>query len=147
MRALVQRVSQASLSVHQSVVARIGQGLLVLIGIRNGDDEEAAHVLARKVVNLRIFEDEDGKMNLCVRDISGGILVVSQFTLYGETRKGNRPSFSQAASAEAARPLYERFIEFCRREHADVQTGVFQAHMEVTSTNYGPVTLLCTTDT
>ena len=137
MRALVQRVSDASVTVEGEEVARIGPGLLVLLGIRTGDTEAAADRLATKLLALRIFEDADGKMNLNVGDAGGELLCVSQFTLYGDTRKGNRPSFVDAAPPEEAEPLYERV-----REALGAQGGVFGARMAVALTNDGPVTVL-----
>ena len=137
MRALVQRVSDASVTVEGEEVARIGPGLLVLLGIRTGDTEAAADRLAAKLLALRIFEDADGKMNLNVGDAGGELLCVSQFTLYGDTRKGNRPSFVDAAPPEEAEPLYERV-----REALGAQGGVFGARMAVALTNDGPVTVL-----
>jgi D-tyrosyl-tRNA(Tyr) deacylase len=139
-RALVQRVSEASISVDGEDVARIGRGLLVLLGIRRGDGEADADQLARKLRALRIFEDDAGKMNLSVEDIGGEVLCVSQFTLYGDARKGNRPSFVDAAPPEEAEPLYERVRDALR-----AQGGVFGARMEVALVNDGPVTLLLET--
>jgi D-tyrosyl-tRNA(Tyr) deacylase len=136
-RALVQRVSEASVSVDGAEVARIGPGLLVLLGVRRGDSEVEADRLASKLLALRVFEDDAGKMNLSVRDVGGDVLCVSQFTLYGDTRKGNRPSFVDAASPEEAEPLYERV-----REALGAQGGVFGAHMAVALVNDGPVTLM-----
>ncbi len=136
MRALVQRVSEASVTVDGEEVARIGPGLLVLLGVRTGDTEAQADRLAQKLLALRIFEDDDGKMNLSVRDAGGDMLCVSQFTLYGDTRKGNRPSFVDAAPPEIAEPLYER-----EREALGAQGGVFGARMVVALVNDGPVTL------
>jgi D-aminoacyl-tRNA deacylase len=135
-RALVQRVSEASVTVDGEEVARVGPGLLVLLGVRTGDTEAEADKLAQKLLALRIFEDSDGKMNLSVRDAGGDILCVSQFTLYGDTRKGNRPSFVDAAPPEIAEPLYERV-----REALGAQGGVFGARMAVALVNDGPVTL------
>ncbi len=142
MRALVQRVSEASVAVEGTVTGRIGKGLLVLLGVRFDDTRTRAELLARKVVQLRIFDDEHGKMNRSVADVSGELLVVSQFTLYGDTANGNRPSYSEAAKPELAQPLYEYFIERCRA-WVLVSTGIFQARMEVRLVNDGPVTLLC----
>jgi D-aminoacyl-tRNA deacylase len=136
-RALVQRVSEASVTVDGSEVARIGPGLLVLLGVRRGDGEAEADRLAAKLLALRIFEDDDGKMNLNVADAGGELLCVSQFTLYGDTRKGNRPSFVDAAPPEDAEPLYERV-----REALGAEGGVFGARMSVSLVNDGPVTLL-----
>jgi D-tyrosyl-tRNA(Tyr) deacylase len=139
-RALVQRVSEASVTVDGSEVSRIGPGLLVLVGVRQGDTEQDADRLAAKLRALRIFEDADGKMNLNVEQAGGEVLCVSQFTLYGDTRKGNRPSFVDAAPPEEAEPLYERV-----RQALNAQGGVFGARMAVELTNNGPVTLLVET--
>jgi D-tyrosyl-tRNA(Tyr) deacylase len=139
-RALVQRVSEASVTVDGEEVARIGRGLLVLLGVRRGDGDAEADRIAAKLLALRIFEDGDGKMNLSVRDAGGEVLCVSQFTLYGDTRKGNRPSFVDAAPPEEAEPLYERV-----RSALGAQGGVFGARMSVALTNGGPVTLLIET--
>ncbi len=143
MRALVQRVSSAHVCVQGKVVGEIGGGLCVFLGVKQGDGVNQATKLADKVTNLRIFADHTGKMNRSLRDVGGGLLVVSQFTLYGNTRKGNRPSYSEAAEAGLARQLYEVFIDRCRRQGASVETGVFQAQMEVRLVNDGPVTLIC----
>jgi D-tyrosyl-tRNA(Tyr) deacylase len=136
-RALVQRVSAASVATGDEEVARIGRGLLVLLGVRRGDGEAEADRMASKLLALRVFEDAEGKMNLSVRDVGGEILCVSQFTLYGDARKGNRPSFVDAAPPEEAEPLYERV-----REALGAQGGVFGARMAVSLVNDGPVTLL-----
>jgi D-tyrosyl-tRNA(Tyr) deacylase len=136
-RALVQRVSEASVSVDGEQVARIGRGLVVLLGVRKGDGAEAADRLARKLRALRVFEDADGKMNLSVEEAGGEVLCVSQFTLYGDTSKGNRPSFVDAARPEEAEPLYERV-----REALAARGGVFGARMAVSLVNDGPVTLM-----
>jgi D-aminoacyl-tRNA deacylase len=136
-RALVQRVSEASVSVDGKQVARIGRGLVVLLGVRKGDGAEAADRLARKLRALRVFEDSEGKMNLSVEEVGGEVLCVSQFTLYGDTSKGNRPSFVDAARPEQAEPLYERV-----REALGARGGVFGARMGVALVNDGPVTLL-----
>jgi D-aminoacyl-tRNA deacylase len=136
-RALVQRVSEASVTVDGDEVARIGTGLLVLLGVRRGDGEAEADRIASKLLALRVFEDDAGKMNLSVGDVGGEILCVSQFTLYGDTRKGNRPSFVDAAPPEEAEPLYERV-----RSALNAQAGIFGARMSVALTNDGPVTLL-----
>lgn len=143
MLALVQRVTEASVSVNGVLTGQIGKGLLVFIGIRVDDCTSRADKLARKVIQLRIFEDETGRMNRSLLEVAGGLLVVSQFTLYGDTRKGNRPSYSDAAKPELAGPLYQRFVEACRGMGAPVATGVFQARMQVRLINDGPVTLLC----
>jgi D-aminoacyl-tRNA deacylase len=139
-RALVQRVSQASVTVDGNEVARIGPGLLVLLGIRNGDGIDQADRLAQKLLALRVFEDEGGKMNLSVGDVGGEVLCVSQFTLYGDVRKGNRPSFIEAAPPDEAESLYERV-----RSALGAKGGVFGARMAVSLVNDGPVTLLLDT--
>jgi D-aminoacyl-tRNA deacylase len=136
-RALVQRVSRAAVEVDGKEVASIGSGLLVLVGVRNGDTTEQADRLAGKLERLRVFEDADGKLNLSVRDVGGELLCVSQFTLYSDARKGNRPSFVDAAPPELAEPLYERV-----RSALGAQGGAFGAHMNVSLVNDGPVTLL-----
>ncbi|HEX4809086.1 MAG TPA: D-aminoacyl-tRNA deacylase [Bryobacteraceae bacterium] len=146
MRALIQRVLEAKVEVDGVIVGKIGRGLLALLGIKNGDGLEQAHLLCRKVTNLRIFSDDAGKMNRSLVDVSGELLVVSQFTLYGDTRKGNRPSYSDAAPPELAETLYEHFVELCRAKGISVATGRFQAHMNVYLINNGPVTILCDTD-
>jgi len=140
MRAVVQRVSSASVTVEGRRVASIAAGLLVLLGVRDGDGTDEADWIARKVAALRVFEDGDGKMNLSVRDAGGDVLVVSNFTVYGDARKGNRPSFVAAARPEAAEPLVERV-----REALAAQGGVFGAHMDVELVNDGPVTILIET--
>jgi D-tyrosyl-tRNA(Tyr) deacylase len=139
-RALVQRVAEASVSVGGDEVARIGAGLLVLLGVRRGDGVEEADWIARKVRALRVFEDAEGRMNLSLEDVEGEALCVSQFTLYGDARKGNRPSFVDAAPPEHAEPLYERV-----REALDAKGGIFGARMRVSLVNDGPVTLLVET--
>jgi D-tyrosyl-tRNA(Tyr) deacylase len=137
MRALVQRVSEAAVSVDGDEVARIGPGLLVLLGVRRGDGPEEADRIARKLLALRVFEDDEGRMNRSVGESGGELLCVSQFTLYGDARKGNRPSFVDAAPPEEAEPLYERV-----RAALGAPGGVFGAHMKVALVNDGPVTLL-----
>ena len=143
MRALVQRVSEASVSVENRVVGRIDHGLLVFLGVKTGDTERDAEALARKVVQLRVFRDEQGKMNRSVAEVGGQLLIVSQFTLYGDSSKGNRPSYMAAAAPDLAKSLYEGFIEACKSRAIPVATGVFQANMQVQLVNDGPVTLLC----
>jgi D-tyrosyl-tRNA(Tyr) deacylase len=142
MRALVQRVSQAKVVVDGVTSGEIGAGLLVFVGVGRQDGEDQAIYLSRKIANLRIFPNDEGKMDRSVMDIAGEVLIVSQFTLYGDTRKGNRPSYAEAASPEHARKLYEFFTEACRNIGLSAKTGVFQAHMEVSLLNDGPVTLL-----
>jgi len=142
MRVVLQRVSHARVRVAERVVGEIGPGLLLLVGFSATDDDRALAWMAEKVVGLRIFTDEEGKMNLSVEEVGGSILVVSQFTLYGDARKGRRPSFIEAAQPEIAIPLYERFVEMLRERGRPVQTGEFGAHMEVELVNDGPVTLI-----
>jgi D-tyrosyl-tRNA(Tyr) deacylase len=142
MRAVIQRVSEARVTVAGSVLGEIGPGLLALLGVAKPDTPAHAEFLADKILNLRVFSDEAGKMNRSLLDVTGALLVISQFTLYGDCRKGRRPSFDDAAPAEQARPLYEHFVEVARRSGVRVETGVFQAHMEVSLVNDGPVTLL-----
>jgi D-aminoacyl-tRNA deacylase len=143
MRALVQRVSEASVAVEDVIAGQIGRGILVFLGVHQDDSEVNALYLANKVIQLRIFPDSEGKMNLSLQDVAGEILVVSQFTLYGETRKGNRPSYSQAARPEVAVRLYDYFVKMCREKGMRVATGIFQADMQVRLINDGPVTLIC----
>ena len=142
MRAVIQRVKGARVRVGDRVVGRIGRGLLVLLGVGEEDSEFEAQHLADKTVKLRIFEDSEGKMNLSVLDFKGEILVVSQFTLYADTRKGNRPSFTAAAKPEKAEVLYEFFIAACERREIQVARGEFGARMDVEIVNDGPVTIL-----
>ena len=142
MRAVVQRVSESSVIVSGHIAGSIGEGLLVLLGIAGGDTEKDAEYLAEKIVHLRIFDDEQGKMNLSLIDKGGSILVVSQFTLYGDARKGRRPSYIDAARPETANVLYEYFVNRARSYGVPVETGVFQAHMNVELNNDGPVTVL-----
>ncbi len=141
MRALVQRVSEASVTVDGRVVGAIERGLLVLLGVTHSDGEAEAAWLAHKIAGLRIFEDEAGKFNLALTEVGGAALVVSQFTLYGDARKGRRPSFIDAARPEHAEPLCDRFVELLRAEDFAVETGVFGAQMAVQLVNDGPVTL------
>lgn len=142
MRALVQRVSRASVTSDGAETGRIGTGLVVLVGVTEGDDEAAARKVADKVWHLRIFPDDHGAMNRSCEDVGGGVLVVSQFTLYGDTRKGRRPSFVHAAPPEVAEPLVEVVVERLAELGATVATGVFRTHMEVSLTNDGPVTIM-----
>jgi D-tyrosyl-tRNA(Tyr) deacylase len=143
MRAVIQRVRSARVEVDNTVTGEIGRGLLVLLGVSREDTTDDGQWLLDKVKGLRIFEDAAGKMNLSVEEIGGGLLIVSQFTLYGDTRKGRRPSFDQAAPAEQARALYEDFVARARATGLPVGTGVFQADMQVHLVNDGPVTLIC----
>lgn len=143
MRAVLQRVSRAHVSIGGGVIGRIGRGYVVLVGFRPADDEAALQSMAEKIIGLRVFEDAEGKMNLGLAEVGGGILVVSQFTLYADTRKGRRPSFVDAAPPETAIPLYERFVEILReRAPGPVETGEFGARMDVELVNEGPVTLI-----
>ena len=142
MRAVVQRVSRASVTVEDTVTGSIEHGLLVLLGVSNEDNEVAAEYLAEKTIGLRIFEDEAGKMNLSVADVGGAVLVVSQFTLYGDVRRGKRPSFDRAARPDHANQLYEYFVEKIRAAGVRCETGKFQAMMQVELVNDGPVTIL-----
>jgi D-aminoacyl-tRNA deacylase len=141
MRALLQRVSKASVTVNGQTISSIGKGLLILLGVGHQDGEEQVRFLAEKTANLRIFEDEHGKTNLSVLDVKGEAIVVSQFTLYADTRKGRRPSFVDAALPEVAAPLVDRFAVLLRGHGIPTQTGQFGAHMEVEIHNDGPVTI------
>jgi len=142
MRAVVQRVKRAEVRVGSEVVGQIGRGLVALVGIASDDTPEAGKLLAQKIVNLRIFDDEQGRMNRSLLETEGALLCVSQFTLLGDCRKGRRPSFDRAASPDRARPLYEAFLDELRQSGVAVETGRFQAMMEVELVNDGPVTLL-----
>lgn len=142
MRAVVQRVSEARVEVDGRIVGSIERGLLVLLGVGKDDTERDCEWMVDKVSGLRIFEDEGGKMNLSVGDVGGAILVVSQFTLYGDCRRGKRPSFTDAASPEKGKELYDLFVELLRKKGIRVETGVFGAHMHVHLVNDGPVTIL-----
>jgi D-aminoacyl-tRNA deacylase len=146
MRAVVQRVAEAGVTVDGEIVGQIGRGFLVLLGIAHADGEKEAAWLARKIAGLRIFEDGEGKMNLGLADVDGSVLAVSQFTLYGDARKGRRPSFVDAARPEHAQPLYAHFCDELTREGIHVERGVFQAEMKVSLINDGPVTLWLETE-
>ena len=141
MRAVVQRVSHAQVKVDGKVVGKIEKGYLILLGVKEGDTKKEADFLANKVVNLRVFEDENDKMNLSIKDVEGEMLIVSQFTLYGDASHGNRPSFTEAARPEEANSLYEYFCDQVSKE-VHVEKGVFQAEMKVELLNDGPVTIL-----
>lgn len=142
MKAVIQRVKNASVTVEGKVTGQIEEGFLVLLGVGPEDTEKNADELVQKMCKLRIFTDENDKMNLSIKDIDGEILVVSQFTLYADCQKGNRPSFINAASPDKAEQLYEYFKEQCKKEVKNVQCGIFGAHMEVTLLNNGPVTII-----
>ncbi len=146
MRAVIQRVSRGAVRVDGRTVGEIGAGLVVLLGIAGGDTREAASYLAGKVAELRIFPDKDDRMNLSVSETGGAVLAVSQFTLFGDVRRGRRPSFVAAARPEIAEPLYEAFVEELRERGLRVETGVFQVNMEVELVNDGPVTILVDSD-
>jgi len=142
MKAVIQRVTSASVVVDGETVGEIGRGILVLLGVEKGDDEARAYWLAEKICNLRLFEDETGKMNLSVQDIGGSLLAVSQFTLAGNCDKGRRPSFDTAAPPDEGKRLYDYFVEALRRLGPPVATGIFQADMQVSLVNDGPVTFI-----
>ncbi len=142
MKSVIQRVSSASVLVDDQIVGQIGRGILVLLGVEKGDGQAQADWLAEKIANLRIFEDEGGKMNLSVQDIGGSLLVVSQFTIAGNCDKGRRPSFDSAAHPDQGRQLYEYFLDAARRTGVPVSTGIFQADMQVALVNDGPVTFV-----
>lgn len=146
MRAVVQRVSHAQVSVEGKVTGSIGRGLLILLGVGQNDTESQVERLWTKIFKLRIFDDENGKTNLSLADVGGGALVVSQFTLYANCKKGNRPSFTQAGAPDEANRLYELFVERARQDVAQVGTGVFGAHMKVELENDGPFTIVLDTD-
>ena len=146
MRAVIQRVNRASVKIDNIIHGEIAHGMLVLLGISKSDEKTDLQWLAEKTVNLRIFEDQQGKMNRSLADIDGEMLIISQFTLYGDCRKGRRPGFSSAAPPEIAEPLYQQFIEEVKNRQVRVATGIFQATMEVELINDGPVTLMLDTE-
>ena len=142
MKIILQKVKKASVSVENKVVGSIDKGYCLLVGVHKESTEEDAKYLAKKVAQARLFEDENDKINLSLKDVGGSILSVSQFTLYADTKKGNRPSFTSAAGAEKANELYEKFNKFLREEEVTVETGIFQTMMEVNIVNDGPVTIV-----
>ena len=143
MRLVVQRVMESNVIVENKIVGQINKGFLVLLGIKSTDTKKDADYLVRKLINLRIFSDENDKMNLALKDVSGELLIISQFTLYGDCKKsGNRPSFSDSAKQDIAIPLYEYFVDECKKQIPVVQTGIFGADMKVSLLNDGPVTII-----
>ncbi len=142
MKLVVQRVKEASVKVNEETVGEIGKGYMVLLGVTHNDTKETADYLVKKLCNLRVFEDENGKMNFNIKQVNGKLLIVSQFTLYGNCKDGNRPSFIEAAKPEYANELYEYFCEKCKENDIEVQKGIFGAHMEVSLINDGPVTIM-----
>ena len=141
MKFIVQRVNKSQVEVEEKIVGKIDKGFMVLIGITHNDTKEIADFLVRKLINLRVFEDEKGKMNLSLKDVQGSLLLISQFTLYADCTSGNRPSFTNAAKPEFANELYEYIIEECKKQIPNVQTGIFGADMQVSLVNDGPVTI------
>ncbi len=146
MRAVVQRTCEAQVIIDNEIIAQTSDGFTVLLGIACDDTIDDVKYMVDKIINLRVFEDNNGKMNLSLKDVCGELMVVSQFTLYGDCRKGRRPSFIVAARPEEAKVLYEKFIELCRNEGIIVKNGIFQATMSVKLTNNGPVTILLDSD-
>ena len=142
MRLLVQRVLNSNVKVDGKVVGEINKGYMVLLGVTHDDDKEKADYLVNKLLNLRVFEDENGKMNLNIKQVGGELLIISQFTLYGNTKDGNRPSFIDAAKPDKANELYEYFIEKCKQENIKTEAGIFGADMKVSLVNDGPVTIM-----
>lgn len=142
MKLVIQRVSKAHVTVNEKIVGKINKGFLVLLGVSNEDTKENADYLVKKLCNLRVFEDENEKMNLSLKDVKGEILIISQFTLFADCNKGNRPSFANAGNPELAKQLYEYFIQECKKIGLKVENGIFGAHMEVSLINDGPVTIL-----
>lgn len=142
MKFIVQRVNKSQVEVEEKIVGKIDKGFMVLIGITHNDTKEIADFLVRKLINLRVFEDKNGKMNLSLKDVQGSLLLISQFTLYADCTSGNRPSFTNAAKPEFANELYEYIIEECKKQIPNVQTGIFGADMQVSLVNDGPVTII-----
>lgn len=142
MRLLIQRVKSASVTVESKIIGKINKGFLVLLGVTHNDTKEEVDYLVKKLCNLRVFEDENGKMNLSIKNIDGELLIVSQFTLYADTSSGNRPSFINAAKPNKANEVYEYFIKRCKEENIKTETGIFGADMQVELLNDGPVTIL-----
>ena len=142
MKFIVQRVNKSQVEVEEKIVGKIDKGFMVLIGITHNDTKEIADFLVRKLINLRVFEDENGKMNLSLKDVQGSLLLISQFTLYADCTSGNRPSFTNAAKPEFANELYDYIIEECKKQIPNVQTGIFGADMQVSLVNDGPVTII-----
>lgn len=142
MKFIVQRVNKSQVEVEEKIVGKIDKGFMVLIGITHNDTKEIADFLVRKLINLRVFEDGNGKMNLSLKDVQGSLLLISQFTLYADCTSGNRPSFTNAAKPEFANELYEYIIEECKKQIPNVQTGIFGADMQVSLVNDGPVTII-----
>lgn len=142
MKFIVQRVNKSQVEVEEKIVGKIDKGFMVLIGITHNDTKEIADFLVKKLINLRVFEDTNGKMNLSLKDVQGSLLLISQFTLYADCSSGNRPSFTNAAKPEFANELYEYIIEECKKQVSNVQTGVFGADMQVSLVNDGPVTII-----
>ncbi len=146
MKFVIQRVTEANVSVDGKVIGSIGKGYMVLIGVSNSDDETVADKMIKKLIGLRIFSDEDGKTNLSIKDVNGELLLISQFTLYANCKKGNRPSFIEAGAPDHAEKLYDYIVEKCRLEIPKVETGSFGAHMTVSLTNQGPFTIVLDSD-
>lgn len=142
MKFVVQRVKNAQVDIEEKTVGKIDKGYMVLIGVTHTDTKEVADYLVKKLINLRVFEDENGKMNLSLKDVQGSLLLISQFTLYADCTSGNRPSFTNAAKPEFANELYEYIIEECKKQIPNVQTGIFGADMQVSLVNDGPVTII-----